>query len=76
MGEERADVAEPAGATGGGRGAGKRHLGRTDFHAVLAAADGRALAAGADAGDSAHRGPGAQQEGTGVVRGLTAPGVV
>ena len=65
MGEERADahVTEPAGATGGGRGAGKRHMGRTNIYAILAAADGCALAAVADAGDSAHCGTSAQQEG-------------
>ena len=69
MGEERTDAAESAGATGGGRGAGKRHMGRTNVYAILAAADGCALAEDADAGDSAHRGTGAQQEGAGLVRG-------
>ena len=69
MGEERADVAESAGATGGGRGAGKRHLGRTNVHAVLDAADGCAPAAGTHAGDQALRGSRSTEQGQDMVCG-------
>ena len=70
MGEERAGVAKETGAPSGERGTGKRDLGGTLVHAVLAAAGGGARPAVAHAGHPAHRRAGAQEPGAGVGRGL------